>query len=131
MLSALLTQDARARRMSFCRLVDYSFALLIVKNCLVYISEYVIIVISYILFVVINEYIAVGRIAAVKPEKAQQIENMIIRLHQQGQIQPKLDEDALVRLLDRISDAASKQTIKVKGKHMVHIILVFDMLCGL
>lgn len=73
MLSALLTQDARAR---------------------------------------------LGRIAAVKPDKAAQFENMLVRLYQSGQIQPKVDEQQLIALLDRMSEATQKPTVKINRRRV-------------
>lgn len=94
MLSALLTQDARARRMwGFFYFCPISFA-----------SD-----------PLITSFLwAVGRIAAVKPDKAKQIEDMLIRLAQQGQIQPKLDEQALIGVLDKISEMNQKPAVKVR-----------------
>lgn len=49
-----------------------------------------------------------------KPDKAKQIEDMLIRLMQQGQIQPKLDEQALIGVLDKISEMNQKPAVKVR-----------------
>jgi programmed cell death protein 5 len=50
-------------------------------------------------------------IAMVKPEKAQSVEKILIRMAQTGQIQGKLGENELVKLLEQLNQP-KKTTIK-------------------
>jgi programmed cell death protein 5 len=50
-------------------------------------------------------------LALTKPEKAQQVENMIIQMARSGQIMDKLSEEQLISLLERISEKTQKKTV--------------------
>lgn len=52
-----------------------------------------------------------ARIAAVKPEKAQRVENYILMLAQKGQIQTAVSESKIIELLDQL--ASSEKVTKV------------------
>jgi len=49
-----------------------------------------------------------------KPEKAQMVEGMIIRMAQSGQLGSKLDDDQLVQLLESLNQQMPKSTSTVK-----------------
>ena len=49
-------------------------------------------------------------IALVKPERAEQIEGMLIQMAQSGQIRGKIEEAQLVDLLGQISQKTQKKT---------------------
>lgn len=53
---------------------------------------------------------AVSSIALVKPERAQQVEGMLIQMAQTGQLTGKLGEAELVGLLEKISNHTQKKT---------------------
>eukprot|EP01132_Coremiostelium_polycephalum_P005984 gene5984-7455_t len=57
-----------------------------------------------------------SRIAMVKPDKARQIEDMLIRSAQTGQISEKVDEQKLISLLEQISGKEKKTTITMKRR---------------
>merc|ERR1712002_1198984 len=62
-----------------------------------------------------NARARLNTIAIAKPERAQEIENMIIRMAQTGQIQSKLDETQLKSLLVKINEQSQLQkSSKVK-----------------
>ena len=44
-----------------------------------------------------------SRIAIVKPEKAQALENMILQAAQRGQLGGKVTEDSLIKMLEQIN----------------------------
>lgn len=50
-------------------------------------------------------------LALTKPEKAQQVENMIIQMARSGQIMDKLSEEQLISLLEKISEKTQKKTV--------------------
>ncbi|XP_041378880.1 programmed cell death protein 5-like [Gigantopelta aegis] len=49
-------------------------------------------------------------IALVKPEKAELVENMLIRMAQTGQIHGKLGEAELIKLLEQVNQTQAKKT---------------------
>ena len=49
----------------------------------------------------------VSRIGLVKPQKARQITDLLIRMAQQGQIRGRITEDQLIGLLDQVDQANS------------------------
>jgi len=51
-----------------------------------------------------------SRIAMVKPDKARQVEDMILRAAQTGQLGSKIDEKRLIQLLEQITEAQHRQT---------------------
>lgn len=53
---------------------------------------------------------AVNSIALVKPERAQQVEGMLIQMAQTGQIRGQIGEVELVDLLEKISQKTQKKT---------------------
>ena len=53
---------------------------------------------------------AVNSIALVKPERAQQVEGMLIQMAQTGQIRGQIGEAQLVDLLEKISQKTQKKT---------------------
>jgi programmed cell death protein 5 len=55
----------------------------------------------------------------VKPEKAAQIEDMLLQMMQQGQLKQKVSEETLKNLLDQVNGAESKKvkiTVQRKGR---------------
>eukprot|EP00124_Ichthyophonus_hoferi_P003061 Ihof_evm2s243 gene=Ihof_evmTU2s243 len=50
-----------------------------------------------------------GRIKSVKPEKAQAVEELLIRMARAGQLPGKIDEPQLITLLDQVSNATNKK----------------------
>lgn len=48
------------------------------------------------------EYLAVSRIALVKPSKAKSIQDLLIRMAQSGQVRQKITEQQLIGLLDQV-----------------------------
>lgn len=58
----------------------------------------------------VNFYIPVNSIALVKPERAGQVESMLIQMAQTGQISGKIGEPELVGLLEKISNQTQKKT---------------------
>ncbi len=55
-------------------------------------------------------FLSVNGIALVKPERAQQVESMLIQMAQTGQITGKVGEGQLVSLLEKISQQTQKKT---------------------
>ena len=55
----------------------------------------------------------VSRIALVKPERAREVEDLIIQAAQSGQIQERVDEDKLKQLLSKLSENEQKTKTKV------------------
>uniref|UniRef100_A0A915E770 Programmed cell death protein 5 n=1 Tax=Ditylenchus dipsaci TaxID=166011 RepID=A0A915E770_9BILA len=51
-----------------------------------------------------------NNLAAVKPEKAKAVENMIIQMARMGQIREKLSDERFRQLLDQISEKTTKTT---------------------
>lgn len=51
-----------------------------------------------------------ARIALVKPDKARNVENMILAAAQRGALQSKVTEDQLVGMLEQISEREAKAT---------------------
>ena len=51
-----------------------------------------------------------ARIALVKPEKARNVEDVILRAAQLGQIAEKVSEEKLISLLEQINTQTTKQT---------------------
>lgn len=49
-----------------------------------------------------------------KPEKAQMVEGMIVRMAQMGQLQGKLDDAQLVQLLESVNSQMPRSTSSVK-----------------
>lgn len=49
-----------------------------------------------------------------KPEKAQMVEGMIVRMAQMGQLQGKLDDAQLVSLLESVNSQMPRSTSTVK-----------------
>ncbi|KAL3898037.1 MAG: hypothetical protein SGCHY_003015 [Lobulomycetales sp.] len=57
-----------------------------------------------------------SRIAMVKQEKATQVEEMLLRMAQTGQLRQRLNETALVDLLGQIADASGSSAGKIQFK---------------
>ena len=57
-------------------------------------------------------------IALVKPEKARQVEDMILMMAQRGQMTGKINEGGLISLLDQLNE--SKSETKVTMMHKGH-----------
>ena len=53
---------------------------------------------------------AVNSIAIVKPERAKQVEAMLIQMAQTGQIMGKIGESQLVAILEKVSSQTQKKT---------------------
>jgi programmed cell death protein 5 len=60
-------------------------------------------------------YNQVARISLVKPEKARQVEDMIIGAAQSGQLGGKVNEANLISLLDQISEKQQHTKITVRA----------------
>jgi len=58
-----------------------------------------------ILFLSVFFPIPVSRIAMVKPSKARQIQDLLLRMAQSGQIKQKISEQQLIGLLDQVEQA--------------------------
>lgn len=56
-----------------------------------------------------------GRIKLVKPEKARQLEDVVIAMAQQGQTNGIIDDASLVEILNRAS-ASRETTVKIEHK---------------
>ncbi|GAK67850.1 DNA-binding TFAR19-related protein [Moesziomyces antarcticus] len=54
-----------------------------------------------------------SRIGLVKPQKARQITDLLIRMAQQGQIRGRITEDQLIGLLDQVDQASSGDAGKI------------------
>lgn len=78
----------------------------------------------YVIFCLIFEVVflcsvssTVNSIALVKPERAKQVEGMLIQMAQTGQISGQIGEAQLVDLLEKISQKTQKKTtIKFQRK---------------
>ncbi|KAN0031454.1 hypothetical protein ACTFIV_005318 [Dictyostelium citrinum] len=57
-----------------------------------------------------------SRIAIVKPEKSRQVEDLIIRAAQTGQLTEKVDENKLISLLEQLNEKTKKTTITMKRR---------------
>ncbi|EGG24851.1 hypothetical protein DFA_03096 [Cavenderia fasciculata] len=57
-----------------------------------------------------------SRIAMVKPDKARQIEDMLVNAAQTGRLSEKVDEQKLISLLEQISEKAKKTTVIMKRR---------------
>ncbi|KAK5583209.1 hypothetical protein RB653_004800 [Dictyostelium firmibasis] len=57
-----------------------------------------------------------SRIAIVKPEKSRQVEDLIIRAAQTGQLREKVDENKLISLLEQLNEKTKKTTITMKRR---------------
>ncbi|KAG2348411.1 DNA-binding TFAR19-related protein [Suillus weaverae] len=53
-----------------------------------------------------------SRIALVSPERSRQVETIIMRMAQSGQLRGRVSEQQLIDLLDQMEDARSKTTTK-------------------
>ncbi|KAI6007839.1 PDCD5-related protein [Pisolithus marmoratus] len=53
-----------------------------------------------------------SRIALVSPERSQQIETVLLRMAQTGQLRGKVTESQLIGLLEQMEDAQSKTSTK-------------------
>ncbi|KAH7889989.1 PDCD5-related protein [Phlebopus sp. FC_14] len=53
-----------------------------------------------------------SRIALVSPERSRQIEGILLRMAQSGQLRGKVTESQLIELLEQMEDAQSKTTKK-------------------
>ncbi|KAG2075874.1 DNA-binding TFAR19-related protein [Suillus decipiens] len=53
-----------------------------------------------------------SRIALVSPERSRQVETIIMRMAQSGQLRGRVSEQQLIDLLDQMEDARSKTTAK-------------------
>eukprot|EP01027_Heterolobosea_sp_BB2_P000732 GEZU01001072.1.p1 GENE.GEZU01001072.1~~GEZU01001072.1.p1 ORF type:complete len:144 (-),score=37.61 GEZU01001072.1:21-395(-) len=51
-----------------------------------------------------------SRVALVKPERARQVEDLIIRMAQTGQIRSEIDEDRVKELLEQFNEKQKKET---------------------
>lgn len=58
--------------------------------------------------------ISVNTLKISKPEKAQMVEGMIIRMAQSGQIPGKLDDEQLIQLLESLNQQMPKSNSTVK-----------------
>ncbi|KNC87674.1 hypothetical protein SARC_00245 [Sphaeroforma arctica JP610] len=59
-----------------------------------------------------------GRIASVKQEKGQMIENALLNMFQSGQIKPKVTEEMLMSLIDQINEQSEKKQIKIHRRRV-------------
>ena len=58
---------------------------------------------------------AVSSIALVKPEKARQVEDMILMMCQRGQMTGQINEGGLISMIDQLNE--TKKETKVTFKH--------------
>jgi len=58
-------------------------------------------------------YFSVSILQAAKPDKARQVESMLISMAQRGQIQGQLGEEQLRSILEQVSNSKSQSTISV------------------
>ena len=54
---------------------------------------------------------AVGTIKVVKPERAQQVEMMLLQMAQSGKIREKVGEAKIVQLLETVAEKEAKVTV--------------------
>ena len=57
-----------------------------------------------------------GSIRLVKPEKARQVEDMIVMMARQGQMTGKISENGLISMLDQINETKAETTVTMKHK---------------
>jgi len=57
-----------------------------------------------------------SNIALVKPDRAEQIENMIIRQVQTGQIRQQIQEEQIIQFLSQVSEQSHKPKIQIQRK---------------
>jgi len=55
--------------------------------------------------------VAVGTIKVVKPERAQQVEMMLLQMAQSGKIREKVGEAKIVQLLETVAEKEAKVTV--------------------
>lgn len=53
-----------------------------------------------------------SRIALVSPERSQQIEGILLRMVQSGQLRGRVSENQLIELLDQVEEAQGAKTAK-------------------
>eukprot|EP01100_Stratorugosa_tubuloviscum_P011208 TRINITY_DN496_c2_g1_i2.p1 TRINITY_DN496_c2_g1~~TRINITY_DN496_c2_g1_i2.p1 ORF type:complete len:122 (+),score=67.26 TRINITY_DN496_c2_g1_i2:153-518(+) len=58
-----------------------------------------------------------SRVALVKPEKARQVEDSIIRAAQMGALKSRIDEQRIIQMLEQMADNTSKTTITIRRKN--------------
>ncbi|XP_076822934.1 programmed cell death protein 5-like [Clavelina lepadiformis] len=66
-----------------------------------------------------NARARLNSIALVKPEKAKQVEAMLITMAQRGQIADKMTESQLVGLLEQVSGKSQKTTVKFERRRVM------------
>eukprot|EP01047_Picozoa_sp_COSAG01_P051300 COSAG01_NODE_5278_length_4363_cov_175.868433_5_plen_129_part_00 len=59
--------------------------------------------------------VAVGTIAMVNPDKARNVEMMLLQMAQQGKIREKISEAKIVSMLEQIGEAAAAVTVTTVG----------------
>lgn len=55
----------------------------------------------------------VSRIALVKPQKADAISDILLRMAQSGQVRQRVTEDQLILLLDQLDQASAHESSKI------------------
>merc|ERR1712028_229809 len=60
----------------------------------------------------------IGRIKVVKPEKAAEIENMLLQMAMNGKLQGQVDDDALKKLL-AAEGAAGQTSVQMKRRNIM------------
>lgn len=101
MLSQILNQNARARRKQSRT-----------HPCFIFLSK----------FDIINIHpFSVSTLQAAKPDKAKQVEAMLISMAQRGQIQGQLGEEQLKSILEQISNTKSQSTVSVSATNITFV----------
>lgn len=58
-------------------------------------------------------------IALVKPEKAKQLEGMLINMARSGQLSEKMSEEQLVKILEQVNQGKQKTTVKFQRRRVM------------
>nr|CAB3264725.1 programmed cell death protein 5-like [Phallusia mammillata] len=66
-----------------------------------------------------NARARLNSIALVKPDKAKQVEAMLVQMAQRGQIGEKMSEQQLVGLLEQVSGTKPKTTVKFERRRVM------------
>lgn len=62
---------------------------------------------------------SVSTLQAAKPDKARQVEAMLISMAQRGQIQGQLGEEQLKSILEQVSSTKSQSTVSVSANNII------------
>jgi len=70
-------------------------------------------------YIIYTIFYIVNRLALVKPEKANQLENIIIQNASAGKITTKLDEQAIIAYMEQLSELEKKAETKITIKRKI------------